>query len=380
MRVRFKRVKNVVGLGLTLAGVTFVTASVATQTLGNATFPRVSITPAATLVLPGGVDSNSPAIWNINESAPALAVMTSTDGVPRLAVGPALNRLGAAQDVVFLSHPGNGVWMEAVVVDDAGTWYGYYHNENPAVVCGRPDRAVARIGSARSFDQGRTWEDLGVVLEAATDSIACDSPNRYVIGGVGDLSVMLNDAKTDLYIFFSQYQRQVTAQGVAVARLVWANRDRPTGRVTVWNDDAWVPSRINRMPAVDVYGVMRRIWREYPVGTPLQPTRLAWHDGDGKVDAFWGPAVHWNESIERYVMLLNRAKDESYAQAGIYISFAPTLEDPRLWTVPQQVMTGGRWYPQVMGLTAGSGTDKSAGATARLFLGGRSDWVINFFR
>jgi hypothetical protein len=33
-----------------------------------------------------------------------------------------------------------------------------------------------------------------------------------------------------------------------------------------------------------------------------------------------------------------------------------------------------------MGLTTGSGTDKSAGATARLFLGGRSDWVINFFR
>ena len=129
-------------------------------------------------------------------------------------------------------------------------------------MCGRPERAVARVGSARSLDQGRTWEDLGVVLEAATDSIACDSPNRYVIGGVGDLSVMLNAAKTDLYIFFSQYQRQVTAQGVAVARLVWANRDRPTGRVTVWTDDAWVPSRINRMPAEDVYGMTRRIWRD----------------------------------------------------------------------------------------------------------------------
>ncbi len=268
VRVRLKRVTSVVGLGLALAGMTVVPDSVVTQTPtpGNAAIPRVSIIPATTLILPGGVDSNSPAIWNITEGAPELAVMTSTHGVPRLSVGPALNRLGAAQDVVISSHPGNGVWMEAVVVDDAGTWYGYYHNENPAVVCERPERAVARIGSARSFDQGRTWEDLGVVLEAATDSIACDSPNRYVIGGVGDLSVMLNDAKTDLYIFFSQYQRQVTAQGVAVARLVWANRDRPTGRVTVWTDDAWLPSRINRMPAEDVYGMTRRIWREYPSG------------------------------------------------------------------------------------------------------------------
>jgi hypothetical protein len=375
------RFASVVGLGLAVVAVASFPESVATQTPtpGNA-IPRVSITAASTLVLPGGVDSNSPAVWNSTEGVPELAVMTSVAGVPRLAVGPTLTRLGPAQDVVLSPHPGNGVWMEAIVVDDAGTWYGYYHNENPAVVCGRPERAVARIGSARSFDQGRTWEDLGVVLEAATDSIACDSPNRYVIGGVGDLSVMLNAAKTDLYIFFSQYQRQVTAQGVAVARLVWANRDRPTGRVTVWNDDAWMPSRLNRMPAADVYGMTRRIWREYPVGTPLQPTRLAWHDGDGRVDAFWGPAVHWNESIDRYVMLLNRAKDESYGQAGIYVSFAPSLEDPRLWTVPQQVMSGGRWYPQVVGLETGSGTDKSAGATARLFLGGRSDWVINFFR
>ena len=306
--------------------------------------------------------------------------MTSTAGTPYFSAGPSLTRLGTAQPVTLSPHPGNGVWMEAVVVDDAGTLYGYYHNANPAVVCGRPDRAVARIGSARSFDDGRTWEDLGIVLEAATDSIACDSPNRYVIGGVGDLSVMLNDAKTDLYIFFSQYQRQVSGQGVAVARLVWANRDRPTGRVTVWSDDAWVPARINRMPALDVFGMTRRIWREYPVGTPLQPTTLAWHDGDGKVDAFWGPAVHWNESIQRYVMLLNRAKDESYAQAGIYVSFATSLDDPQSWTAPYQIMSGGRWYPQGMGLAPGSGTDKNADATARLFLGGRSDWVINFAR
>ena len=190
---------------------------------------------------------------------------------------------------------------------------------------------------------------------------------------------MLNPAKTDLYIFFSQYQKEITAQGVAVARLVWANRDRPVGRLTVWNGGAWLPSCLNRMPTVDVFGVTRRTWREYPVGTPLSSTSLAWHDGDGKVDAFWGPSVPWNESIEQYVMLLNRAKDESYAQAGICVSFAARLDGPGLWTTPQRVLTGGKWYPQVMGLTPGSGTDKAAGTTARLFLSGRSDWTTKFF-
>ena len=366
-------------VALSAAG--FFTDSVETQSPAAADpVPRVSITAAPTIVLPGGVDSNSPAIWSTEAGVSQLAVMTSTAGAPRVAIGSALNRLGAAQDVVFDPHPGNGVWMEAVVADDDGTWYGYYHNENPAVGCARPDRAVARIGSARSEDRGRTWQDLGIVLEATTSSIACDSPNRYVIGGVGDLSVMLNDAKTDLYIFFSQYQKDVTAQGVAVARLVWANRDRPIGRVTVWSNGVWMPSRINRMPSADVFGNTRAFWREYPVGTPIERTMLAWHDRDGRVDAFWGPSVHWNESIQRYVMLLNRARDEAYSQAGIYVSFAPRLDDPDLWTTPQLVMTGGRWYPQVIGLTQGSGTDKMAGATARLFLGGRSDWVINFSR
>lgn len=85
-------------------------------------------------------------------------------------------------------------------MDDAGTWYGYYHNEVPAVTCGRPDRFVARIGAARSVDRGRTWENLGIILEAAPDTVACESSNRYVIGGVGDLSVMLDANKTDLYL------------------------------------------------------------------------------------------------------------------------------------------------------------------------------------
>jgi hypothetical protein len=96
--------------------------SVATQAPA---VPRVSITAASTMVLPGAVDSNSPAIWSMEDGVTHLAVITSSDGAPRISSGPALNRFGAAQPVVFNSHPGHGLWMEAVVVDDDGTWYGY---------------------------------------------------------------------------------------------------------------------------------------------------------------------------------------------------------------------------------------------------------------
>ena len=115
-----------------------------------------------------------------------------------------------------------------------------------------------------------------------------------------------------------------------------------------------------------------------PPATPLIPPTQAWHDADQKVDAYWGPAVHWNTSLEQYVMLLNRSKDESYGQEGIYVSFAPRLDDPSLWTAPQKILNGGKWYPQVVGSSLGTGTDKLAGASARFFMSGRSDWIISF--
>ncbi|MBL8144404.1 MAG: hypothetical protein JNM38_25035 [Acidobacteria bacterium] len=339
---------------------------------------RATLSSASTVVLPGPVDSNSPVIWDLEDGLLRRFVMTSSGGVPRITTGPTLTSLVPLGDVTITPHPGNGVWMEAVVADEDGTWYGYYHNENPAAVCGRLDRTVARIGAARSKDRGRTWRDLGIVIEAPTVSVACGSPNRYVIGGVGDLSVMLDPDKAYLYFFFSQYHQDRSAQGVAVARMAWANRDHPVRRVWTWTDGAWLPPSVRFAPTTDVNGVSRRAWIEYPAGTPLVATTQAWHDGDGKVNAFWGPSVHWNAAIGRYVMLLNRAKDENYAQEGIYVSYAPSLDDPSLWSTPVRLMSGGTWYPQVIGLDEGTGSDKSAGASARFFLGGRSEWIIRF--
>jgi hypothetical protein len=337
--------------------------------------PTATLSAAPTLRLTGDVDSNSPALWDLVDGRPLLYVLTSTAGQPRVASGQSIARMGGAAAVGFVTHPGHGVWMEAVVADESGTWYGYYHNEIPALLCNRPDRTLPRIGAARSRDRGQTWEDLGIILEAPPGWHSCSTRNRYFVGGVGDFSVMLDPTGTDLYVFFSQYSLPHQMQGVAVARLLWAGRDQPQGAVSVWADGVWQPASAQPSDADDA--TSERQWT-YPAGSSLLPGRHAWHDLEPRNDAFWGPSVHWNTYLRQYVMLLNRAKDEDWQQEGIYVSFAPSLENPAAWSPPQRVLAGGSWYPQVIGLESGSGTDKTAGKRARLFVSGTSNHVIEF--
>ena len=323
---------------------------------------------APRVLMPGAVDSNVPLAWDLIAGAPRLSAFASWGGVPALLAGAALETMQRITDVTFAPHPGHGIWIESVIPDESGVWYGYYHHEVPADVCGRPDRSIPRVGAARSIDRGLTWEDLGIVLEAPPDSQACASGNRYVIGGVGDVSAILDRDRQNLFLFFSQYSRDRSMQGVAVARMAWADRDAPVGTMMVWQGGAWIPGTQGS-----------RGW-EYPAGTSIVPVSKPWHDADGAVDAFWGPSIHWNTYLERYVMLLNRAKNESYNNEGIYVSYADVLDDPRAWSAPQKILNGGEWYPQVAGLEAGSGTDKQAGQRARFFMTGRSAHYIEFQR
>lgn len=332
--------------------------------------PGARLVRATRLAMPRLVDSNVPMTWDLVEGQLRLFATTSWGGTPSLVEGPTLDGLTRVIDVVdIVPHPGHGVWIEAIVPDERGTWYGYYHHEAPADRCGRGDRQIPRLGAVRSSDRGRTWEDLGVVVEAAPASDACASTNRFVLGGVGDVSAMLDAERTDLYLFISQYVSDPAAQGIVVARLAWADRDLPVGRATIWQNEAWIPAR-----QLDDGG-----W-DYPLGTPLVTVHQPWHDGRAEADAFWGPSVHWNTYLERYVMLMNRTKNESFDNEGIYISYSTTLADPRAWSAPQRLMTGGGWYPQVAGLEMGSGTDKLAGRRARFFLTGKSEHVIEFER
>jgi hypothetical protein len=333
--------------------------------------PTARLVSAPRFNLPGTIDSNNPAVWSLVQGAPRLFVFSSWGGVPVRSSGATLDGLQRQGPVDFAVHPGHGVWIEAIVPDDQDVWYAYYHHERPADLCGRGDRQLPRIGALRSADHGQTWDDLGIVLDAPPGSEACDSGNRFVLGGVGDVTAALDAESQDLYLYFSQYARDPAAQGVAVARLAWADRDAPAGKAAIWNDGAWLPATESSEADIG--------WT-YPAGTPLVRATRPFHDRSTSNDVFWGPAIHWNTYLEQYVMLLNRAKDEQFGNDGIYVSFSPTLADPDRWSTPAKIMDGGGWYPQVIGLEAGSGTDRLARRRARFFLTGRSERFIEFER
>ena len=81
-----------------------------------------------------------------------------------------------------------------------------------------------------------------------------------------------------------------------------------------------------------------------------------------------------------YVMLLNRAADESFSQEGIYCLHERESRRSLDLVRADKIMDGGQWYPQVIGMEEGAGTDKLAGREARFFVGGRSSYVIRFNR
>lgn len=332
-------------------------------------WPRVELVSAATVELPGEADSNSPLVWERVGGQPTLFVLTSVNGRPSVASGRNVVQMGRPEAVEIEPWPGGGVWMEAIIPDVDGTWYGYYHNENVASVCRGSEKVIPQIGAARSRDRGRTWEPLGTVLEAPPRSYDCTTSNTYFVGGVGDFSVQLDRQSRDLYFFYSAYTRDVENQGVGVARLAWADRDAPQGKIAVWQG-SWIP-------AMRFARAREERWA-YPAASPTFQVSRSWHEAT--VDAFWGPSVHWNTYLGQYVMLLNRARNGHYEQEGIYVSFAPTLDDPQAWTAPTKILNGGTWYPQVVGLESGVGTDRIAGEQARLFMLGTSRHIIRFIR
>lgn len=366
-------------------------ALVSTQSapvVGPPATPAVQLVSASPLALPAPADSNSPAVWDLIDGQPRLVVLTSIAGLPSRSEGRSLLRLSDAEPVP-VEGTVHGVWMEAVLRADDGTYYGYYHNEIPAEVCGRSDRTVPRIGAARSTDNGLTWQNLGIILEAERTTLACQSPNRYFLGGVGDFSVVLDRDRQFAYIFYSQYPAALEGQGVAVARFAWADRDAPQGAVDVWTGHGWsppdrVPTDGGGTPLEEGHDGDSDAGREYgtvyPVGRPLFETTDSWHDAGRTTNAFWGPSVHWNTYLEQYVMLLNRARDVDWNQEGIYVAFSPRLDDPSAWSRPVKILDGGGWYPQVIGLEPGRGTDKEAGEVARLFVEGWSRHLIRFVR
>lgn len=308
---------------------------------------------------PGETDSNSPLHW----SGDTLFVFNSA-GHPWRAGGPDLFSLGQTYlRTEYHNQTNGGRWIEATWKAADGTLYGWYHFE-PTGLCPGTHLTAPRIGAARSRDDGARWEDLGIVLEAPPGTLNCGTRNFYFAGGHGDFCVVLDRRQRWLYFVFSTYTGPAAGQGVAVARMRWADREAPVGRVWKWHAGAWTEPGLGGR------------------ATPIIPARVDWHREDA--DAFWGPAIHWNHHLRRYVMLLNRTRDYRWTQEGVYVSFNADLAHPRGWTPPRKILgelPAQAWYPQVVGLdTARRETDKLAGRVARLFVRGQSRWEMVFGR
>ena len=256
-------------------------------------------------------------------------------------------------------NPLVGKWIEAVWRDPAnGVLRGWYHAEEVAPC---PVRLhVPHIGELISDDDGLSWACRGEVLRVPASQVDCSWKNGFFAGGYGDLCVVPDRTGHHLYLLFTSCLTDENAQGVAMARMPATRQGAPAAGLELWCTDGWRAAD-GRVPR------------------PLWPPARGWQHADP--DCFWGPAVHYNRSLEAYVMLLNRTAGgaSDLVQEGIYISVNETLENPQGWSSPLQIVRGGAWYPQVVGLEEGCG-DTEAGAVARFFMAGFSAWSIEFAR
>jgi hypothetical protein len=331
---------------------------------GTQNVPVVALRKAPLTKLPGTVDCNSPVHWD----GDSMFVFNSAP-TPVRSSGKGIFQLGPASPTRYNNEANGGRWIEATHKADDGRLYGWYHNESHPVCPNNRDLTAPRIGAVLSEDNGINWKDLGFILEVPPGSLDCRTQNHYFAGGNGDFSVILDNKKDYFYFFISTYNKEVSEQGVSVARMHYADRDTPVGKVWKWHQENW-----------NEPGLGGHV-------TPIFPASIDWKRIDA--DAFWGPSIHWNTHLNQYVILLNRAIDKDWKQEGVYVSFNPDVSIPRAWTAPMKILDRDEivevpgmesgWYPQVIGLDSRNHeTDKYAGRVARFFVHGRSIWEAVF--
>lgn len=346
------------GMALIVCGWSFAGYSVEVRPAERIQFPGVVVQDGDPK-LPGDVDCNSAAHWDGDQ----LYMFYST-GHPFRSNGPNLYHLNRPSIRVTFDNEASwkqgARWIEATHKAADGKLYMWYHNEPP--IAG--GKTAPRIGQMISDDNGLNWHDQGLILEAPSGSNNPESANFYFVGGNGDFCVLPDQHTEYLYFFISTYNKDIDQQGVAVARMKYADRDDPIGKVFKFHNGGW------NQPGLG--GLV----------TPIFKVTIDWHRAD--VDAFWGPSVHWNTHLKTFVMLLNRARDKDWGQEGIYVSFNSQLDNPAGWSKPEKLVDApdlekSKWYPQVMGMDATAHeTDTVAGKTARLFVAGVSKWKLVF--
>jgi hypothetical protein len=254
--------------------------------------------------------------------------------------------------------PEVGKWIESVWRAPDDRLFGWYHAEE-VVPCAKR-LFLPHIGALRSDDEGRTWRLVGEVLRVPYAEADCGYQNGFLTGGYGDFCVVSDRPADWFYLHYSAYVADERAQGVSVLRYPVSAADRPAA-LEIWCDGRWQPN-VGRLEGTPIFGV-RRGWRH------RDPA------------AFWGPAIHYNRDLDCFVMLLNWTENgaSDIVQRGVFVSYNDNLANPAGWSVPRQIVEGGSWYPQAIGLGPDDG-DTLAGAEARFFLSGFSAWSIRFDR
>ncbi len=315
---------------------------------------RAVVRPASSVEIPLHIDGNSPSFWLNGE----FHYFTST-GDPVKARGADQFNL-VSEGGIHFEPERFPVWIEAVWVDreNSDTIYGWYHHE-PQKLCPDNSLTAPEIGAAVSYDGGYTFQDLGIVLKSG-DPMDCTARNGFFGSGHGDFSVILDQERQYFYFLFTNYGGDLEHQGIATARLAFADRKAPAGAVWKYHEGEWKEPGLGGQV------------------TPVIPTKVAWQRED--TDSFWGPAVHWNTYLQTYVVLLNRACcHPDWPQAGIHFTTNPDLSHPENFVTPELILEGPDvgFYPQVIGLGEGE-TDTLAGEVVRLYVHGRSEWEILF--
>ena len=149
----------------------------------------------------------------------------------------------------------------------------------------------------------------------------------------------------------------------------WSDRDDPLDRLTgqseatKWDGTGWTEPGIG--------GRSEAIFHD--------AEQVSWTSEQN--NGYWGPSVHWNVDLNTFIVLMSRSGGDNYDPDGIYMTYTNALDSPLTWAQPRLVIDKDQgWYPQVVGDQSIRGTDKRAGATARYFDMGRSNYTITFRR
>lgn len=344
------------------------------------------------------VDSHSPLHWDGDT-----LYLFNNYGHPWRFSGKEMARLGQplSTDVGWQNNKMH-VSIVSTWKDDDGTLYGAYQYK-PVTTCFSNTQfpTAPRIGWLRSYNNGATWEDLGYLIAADPCALNCQTKSAWYAGGTGDFVFYLDSKREYFYFYGTSYDPRLEEQGVFVARMLYADRDNPVGKVMKWHKGAWSEPG----------------WWGHV--TPIFPATRDFTQPNGSM--FWGPSIHWNAYLNLYVMLLNHAVDPKLSSDGIYVSYNRDLGDPNGWSQPARILdregilraatTGGiiggtrllsrgvlsgqfagdaggasvaaaatlGWHPQIIGTGPGE-SDKLCTRTGRFFVNGISALEITFLK